>query len=173
MSKMSYKGYTARIEFDERDDIFVGRILGISAIIGFHADTVQTLRTAFEEAVDDYIETSAKLGKPVEKPASGKIMLRMPPEVHSAALVAAKAAGTSLNQWAVRVFDDAAHALKRLALCGASFGINYCVPARRFIRVQSPLSPQTHWQSQHWRVRWTVPALHIAQNDCLSGKEPA
>lgn len=110
MSKMTYNGYTARIEFDERDDIFVGRILGISANIGFHADTVQALRTAFEEAVDDYIETSAKLGKPVEKPASGKIMLRMPPEVHSAALVAAKAAGTSLNQWAVRVLDDAPHA---------------------------------------------------------------
>jgi predicted HicB family RNase H-like nuclease len=29
-------------------------------------------------------------------------MLRIPPDVHGAALVAAKAAGTSLNQWAAR-----------------------------------------------------------------------
>ena len=32
---MKYKGYTARIDFDDRDDIFVGRILGIDGIISF------------------------------------------------------------------------------------------------------------------------------------------
>jgi predicted HicB family RNase H-like nuclease len=29
MNTMNYKGYTARIDFDERDDIFVGRVLGV------------------------------------------------------------------------------------------------------------------------------------------------
>lgn len=28
MNTMTHKGYTARIEFDERDNIFVGRVLG-------------------------------------------------------------------------------------------------------------------------------------------------
>jgi len=41
---MGYKGQTARLEFDDRDNIFVGHILGISDVIGFHADTVQALR---------------------------------------------------------------------------------------------------------------------------------
>jgi predicted HicB family RNase H-like nuclease len=36
-------------------------------------------------------------------------MLRIPPDVHGAALVAAKAAGTSLNQWAAKALASAAH----------------------------------------------------------------
>ena len=110
MNTMRYKGQTARLEFDDRDSIFVGHILGIADVIGFHADTVQELRAAFEEAVDDYLETCAKVGKEPQKPASGKIMLRVPPEVHSAALIAAKASGASLNQWAAKVLGEAAHA---------------------------------------------------------------
>jgi predicted HicB family RNase H-like nuclease len=110
MNTMTYKGYTARIDFDDRDDILVGRLLGIRDIVSFHADNVTELRTAFEEAVDDYLEACARLGKAPEKPASGKLMLRVPPEVHSAALVAAQAAGTSLNQWAAKVLAQAAHA---------------------------------------------------------------
>jgi predicted HicB family RNase H-like nuclease len=43
-----------------------------------------------------------------EKPASGKLMLRVPPQVHGAALVAAEAAGKSLNQWATEVIQSAA-----------------------------------------------------------------
>lgn len=39
MSKMIHKGYTAHIQYDDRDGIFVGRVLGIVDIIGFHADT--------------------------------------------------------------------------------------------------------------------------------------
>ncbi len=110
MNTMTYKGQTARVDFDERDDIFVGHLLGITDVVGFHADTVHGLRAAFAEAVDDYIDTCAKIGKAVEKPASGKLMLRVPPEVHSAALIAAKGSGTSLNQWAAKVLGEAAHA---------------------------------------------------------------
>jgi predicted HicB family RNase H-like nuclease len=110
INTMTYKDYTARIEFDDRDMLFVGRLLGIRDMVSFHADNVPELRAAFEEAVDDYIETCAKIGKPAEKPASGKLMLRVPPEVHGAALVAAQAAGTSLNQWAAKVLAQAAHA---------------------------------------------------------------
>jgi len=110
MNTMTYKGQTARVDFDEPDDIFVGHLLGITDVVGFHADTVPSLRAAFAEAVDDYIDTCAKIGKAVEKPASGKLMLRVPPEVHSAALIAAKGSGTSLNQWAAKVLGEAAHA---------------------------------------------------------------
>ena len=109
MNAMTYKGYTARIEFDDRNEVFVGHLLGMRDVVGFHADNVPELRSAFEESVDDYLETCAKIGKSPEKPASGKLMLRIPPEVHGAALVAAQAAGTSLNQWAAKVLAEAAH----------------------------------------------------------------
>ncbi len=110
MNTMTFKGYTARIEFDDRDNILVGRLLGIRDLISFHADNIPELRAAFEEAVDDYLETCAKIGKSPERPASGKIMLRVAPEVHGAALLAAQAAGKSLNQWAAEALRKAAMA---------------------------------------------------------------
>ena len=60
---MTFKGYTARIEYDGVDEILTGRIAGIADIVGFHAETVDGLKAAFEEAVDDYIQTAAKAGE--------------------------------------------------------------------------------------------------------------
>jgi len=108
MNTMNHRGYTARIDYDDRDGIFVGRVLGIDAIVGFHAESVNQLRSAFEEAVDDYLASCAKLGKAPDYAASGKLMLRVAPEVHRASLVAAQAAGQSLNQWAEGVLGTAA-----------------------------------------------------------------
>lgn len=105
MNTMTYKGYTSRIDFDGRNNILVGRLLGIHDIIGFHADTVSGLRVAFEEAVDDYLETCEKVGKAPDKPASGKLLLRIPPELHAAALVRAQSVGKSLNQWATEALS--------------------------------------------------------------------
>lgn len=109
MNTMTYKGYTARIEIDDHDSILVGHLLGVRDIVGFHAQDVPGLRAAFEEAVDDYLETCAAIGKQPEKPASGKLMLRVAPEIHSAALIAAQASGQSLNQWAAKALEQAAH----------------------------------------------------------------
>jgi predicted HicB family RNase H-like nuclease len=108
MNTMTYKGYTARVEFDERDGIFVGRVLGLRTIISFHGETVKELRGAFAAAVDEFVADCKENGLRPEKPASGKLMLRVPPEVHGAALVAAQAAGKSLNQWASEVLEEAA-----------------------------------------------------------------
>lgn len=108
MNSITYNGYTARIEFDDRDNLFVGRLLGIRDVVGFHADNVADLREAFTEAVDDYLDTCAKIGKTPEKPASGKLMLRIPQEVHRAALIAAQSSGKSLNQWAAETLSKAA-----------------------------------------------------------------
>ena len=108
MSNMTYKRYTARVEYDERDHLFVGRILGIRNIISFHGETVGELRAAFELSVTDYLADCKEQGIHPEKPASGKLLLRVPPEVHGRALVAAQAAGKSLNQWATEVLDHAA-----------------------------------------------------------------
>ena len=87
MNTLTYKGYTARIEFDEHYNILIGRLLGISDIIAFHADNVTELRTAFEEAVEDYLECCEKIGKLPEKPVSGKMLLRVSFEVHTQALL--------------------------------------------------------------------------------------
>jgi len=106
---MRYKGYTARVQYDAEDKLIVGRLAGISDVVSFHGESVAELESAFHESVDDYIAACEKLGQSPNKPASGKLMLRVPPEVHSAALTAAQAAGTSLNQWAAKALAEAAH----------------------------------------------------------------
>ena len=109
MNSMTHKGYTARVEYDERDNIFVGRVLGIRTMISFHGKTVDQLRKEFRSVVEDYVSDCKEQGVHPEKPASGKILLRVPPEVHGAALVAAKASGKSLNQWATEILQEATH----------------------------------------------------------------
>jgi predicted HicB family RNase H-like nuclease len=107
---MIYKGYAARVDYDDRDHIFVGRVLGIDDIIGFHAESVGELRRAFQEAIDDYLASCQELGKTPQRSASGKLMLRITPQVHRDALRAAQMADKSLNQWAEEVLGAAAQA---------------------------------------------------------------
>ena len=110
MNTMTYRGYAARIEYSDEDQCFVGHIAGIHDIVGFHGESVAELRTAFEEAVDDYLEACEKLSRAPQKPYSGKLMLRVPPEVHAAVAVAAEISGKSINQWATEAFARAVHA---------------------------------------------------------------
>lgn len=105
---MTYNGYQARVEYDDDDEIFFGRLAGIADVIGFHADNVIDLKSAFKEAVDDYIETCAKVGKEPQKPYSGKVMFRINPETHRKVAIAAELAGISLNQWAEDVLNRSA-----------------------------------------------------------------
>ena len=107
MSTMIYKGYAARIEYSDEDVCFIGHIAGIKDVVGFHADSVKELRTAFIEAVDDYLSTCEKLGRSPQKPYSGKLMLRIPAEVHAHAAMMAEAQGKSLNLWAAVVLMHA------------------------------------------------------------------
>jgi len=109
MNAMTYKGYTARVEFDPRDNIFWGKVLGITDSITFEGETVADLTRDFHNAIDDYLQDSAATGRQAQKPASGKLMLRVPPDVHGSAIIAAQAAGKSLNQWATEVLKEAAH----------------------------------------------------------------
>lgn len=108
MNMMKYRGYVARIEYDEEDRIFAGRLAGIDDIVVFHGSTVDELETAFHESVDHYLEVSDRTGRPAQKPYSGKLMLRINPEIHAAVATASQVQGKSINQWAAEVLDRAA-----------------------------------------------------------------
>lgn len=68
---MTYKGYTARVEFDPRDNIFVGLVLGIEDTITFHGETVAELTIDFHAAVGHYIVDCKVTGHRPHKPYSG------------------------------------------------------------------------------------------------------
>lgn len=63
---MTYRGLQACAECDAEDGLFVGRLAGINDVVGFHADSVAGLTAAFHEAMDDYWETCARVGKAPE-----------------------------------------------------------------------------------------------------------
>jgi len=104
MNTMRYKGYAAKIEYSDEDGCFIGHIAAIKDVVGFHGESVSDLRDAFEEAVDDYLETCEKLNRSPQKPYSGNLMLRIPPEIHAAVASAAEVSGKSINQWAIETF---------------------------------------------------------------------
>jgi len=104
---LMHKGYAAHVEFDAEDRIFFGRIAGIGDSVTFHGETVQELVRAFEQAVDEYIAMSEKLGRAAQKPYSGKMMLRVPPELHARAAMLAEASGKSLNAWVAEILEQA------------------------------------------------------------------
>ena len=110
MKTMTYRGYAARIEYSDEDQCLVGHIAGINDVVGFHGDSVAELRAAFEEAVEDYLEACEKLNREPQKPYSGKLMLRVSPEIHAAVAAAAEVNGKSINQWATEVFTRAVQA---------------------------------------------------------------
>ena len=105
---MSYKGYTTSMVFDAEDKIIVGRVLDIDDIISFHGESVAEFESNFHAVIEDYLTASKELGAVPEKPASGKVMLRIAPEIHAAALKAAARSGTSLNKWAEGALGKAA-----------------------------------------------------------------
>ncbi|MCL2029881.1 MAG: type II toxin-antitoxin system HicB family antitoxin [Deltaproteobacteria bacterium] len=108
MKPMTYKGYSAAIEYSDDDGFFVGQIAGIQDLITFHGHSVEEMRAAFKEAVDDYIEACAKIGRPPNKPYSGKLVLRLPPELHAHLAIQAQTSGKSLNSLVTETLSQAA-----------------------------------------------------------------
>lgn len=54
-----YRGCSARVEYDEDDRIFFGRLTGIRDFISFHANTLEELDAELRISVDDYLAYQA------------------------------------------------------------------------------------------------------------------
>lgn len=67
MNVMTHKGYVAKIDYSDEDELFTGRLAGIDDVVGFHGDSVAELKAAFIESVDDYLATCKKLGRKPQK----------------------------------------------------------------------------------------------------------
>ncbi len=108
MNEMTYQNYSAKIEYDSIDKIFVGHIIGIQDIVSFHGNTVAELELAFRESVQHYLEVCEKIRQQPQRSYSGKLTLRVPPEVHMAVATAAEINSKSINQWATDILKQAA-----------------------------------------------------------------
>ena len=96
---MEYKGYIAKVEFDDQDNTFHGEVINLRDVITFEGQSVEELREAFRDSVDDYLDFCAERGEDPERPFSGKFSVRMDPELHRKLTIQARLANKSLNSW--------------------------------------------------------------------------
>ena len=94
---MSYKGYIGSVAFSEEDDILFGKIEGIGSVVTYEGKSVLELKTAFHEAVDDYLAFCEEKGIEPQKSYSGSLNVRLTPNIHSQVATLAKKAGISIN----------------------------------------------------------------------------
>ncbi len=102
---MEYKGYIAKIEFDDEDDVFHGEVINLRDVITFQGETVDELRQAFQESVEDYLAFCDERGEQPEKPYSGKFSVRIDPELHRKITIQARIANMSLNRWISKTLE--------------------------------------------------------------------
>lgn len=98
---MEYKGYTAKITFDEKALIWHGEVAGIMDVVTFQASDAKGFVKEFHDSVDDYLEFCAEEGTEPEKPYSGNFTVRTDAELHRQLALAAAAQGVSINHWVV------------------------------------------------------------------------
>ncbi|WP_205703941.1 type II toxin-antitoxin system HicB family antitoxin [Candidatus Chloroploca sp. Khr17] len=96
---LQYKGYTGRVELDDEAGIFHGEVLDLRDVVTFQGRSVDELVQAFRDSIDDYLDFCKERGEEPDKPFTGRLMLRLPPELHRKAYVRAQREGKSLNQW--------------------------------------------------------------------------
>ena len=94
---MKYKDYEATVRFDEDAEIFYGDVANTRDVITFQGSSVEELKKAFEDSVEDYLEFCRSRGEEPEKPFSGNVVLHISPELHHKLYKKAKLKGKSLN----------------------------------------------------------------------------
>lgn len=100
MDFLEYKGYKGSVEYSHQDDCLHGKVQGIrKALILYEGLSLEELRQDFQEGVDSYLEACRADGVEPEKPYSGKLNLRMTPEVHAQVAAMAASNGFTINEY--------------------------------------------------------------------------
>lgn len=104
---LKHKGYTGHAEFDDEAELFHGEVLDLRDVITFQGTSVEELEREFRDSIDDYLEFCEERSEEPDRPFSGRLMLRLPPNVHREVYVRARQEGKSLNQWIAEKLEQA------------------------------------------------------------------
>ena len=103
---MDYKGFSAGIRYNDKEERLDGVVLGASADLQFHGETIDELRDRFQALVDKHLaRCESKKFDPFEN-FSGKLVLRIDPILHRDISIAAHQDDLSLNKWIVKTLND-------------------------------------------------------------------
>ena len=107
MNILTYKGYQGSFEYDPEADIFHGDVLHLQDVITFQGRSIDELKQAMTDSVEDYFELCKAVGKSPEKPYSGRFRVRLAPELHLRIAQRAAQDGLSLNKWVAQILQQA------------------------------------------------------------------
>ena len=96
---MTYKDYFGSVNFSEEDEVFHGKIEFIKALITYEGTDVKSLKKAFHEAVDDYLEICEAQGRKPEKIFKGSFNIRIKPELHRQISIMAAEKDINVNKF--------------------------------------------------------------------------
>jgi predicted HicB family RNase H-like nuclease len=130
---LEHKGYLASVEFDADANLLHGRVVNTRDVITFQGRSVDEIRQAFVDSVEDYLKCCATRNEEPERPFSGKLLLRMPPELHRSVTICAAEQGMSVNRWMVLQLESsvARSASRATTPCSPRAGPATGGPARR------------------------------------------
>ncbi len=74
---MRYNSYYGSVHYSDDDKIFYGKVEFILALVSYEGTNVKSLRKAFEEAVDDYLQTCKEQRREPEQPFKGPFDIRV------------------------------------------------------------------------------------------------
>lgn len=103
---MEYKGYQGKVDFDEEAEIFHGEVINVKDVITFEGKSVEELKQAFQDSVDDYLAFCEERGEEPEKPYSGRFVVRTDPGLHQRVAYEAKKKGKSLNLYVNEALEN-------------------------------------------------------------------
>lgn len=104
---LEYKGYRGHVIFDEEAGYFHGEVVDLKDVITFQGTSVDELTQAFKESVEDYLAFCEERGERPDKPFSGKLMLRIPVDLHRQIFVNARKSGKSINEYISEKLSEA------------------------------------------------------------------
>ncbi len=104
---MEYKGYLGRVEFDDAANLFHGEVINIRDVITFQGRSVEELRQALEDSVENYLAFCADRGEAPDLPYSGRLTLQLSPDGHRRVILAAEKAGKDVQAWVSEVLQQA------------------------------------------------------------------
>jgi len=102
---MHYKDYYGSVHFDDDELIFHGKIEFVRALVTYEATDARGLRKAFEESVDDYLETCRGESIEPEVPFKGSLNVRLGPELHRRIAMAAQQHHSTINKFIMQTLD--------------------------------------------------------------------
>jgi predicted HicB family RNase H-like nuclease len=105
---MQYKGYLARVVYDDESNIFQGEIINTRDVITFQGKSVAELKKAFEDSVEDYFTFCKKRGEEPDKPFAGRLTVRLSPDQHKKVIMAAEKSGKNVDSWVADALVQAA-----------------------------------------------------------------